>query len=231
MYGDGVAQETDLVDALDQLWLRQKLVLAHGLAGPPVDVLNLSLGYYHEAADTVDDEGALFAALIRLAETGVCIVAGAGNAGVDTPFWPAALADLEPPNDMNPEPVKVISVGSVNPDGGVVSLSSNTGGWVTKYRSGVAVVSTMPKTFNAANRGWVYQDAANAIDYPARGTIDFDDYSRGFGVWGGSSFAGPVVAGEIAAQLEAKGSIVTAAVQDRTERVRQILDDIPRMPA
>jgi hypothetical protein len=34
-----------------------------------------------------------------------------------------------------------------------------------------------------------------------RATIDPDDFSGGFGIWSGTSFAGPIFAGEIAAKL------------------------------
>jgi hypothetical protein len=34
-----------------------------------------------------------------------------------------------------------------------------------------------------------------------RATIDPDDFHSGFGVWSGTSFAAPVLAGQIAAQL------------------------------
>jgi len=34
-----------------------------------------------------------------------------------------------------------------------------------------------------------------------RASIDPDDYASGFGIWSGTSFAAPVLAGEIAAHL------------------------------
>jgi hypothetical protein len=62
-------------------------------------------------------------------------------------------------------------------------------------RPGAALVSTFPVTFDAsaepsyrvhvAGDGW-------------RETIDPDDYRSGFGIWSGTSFAAPILAGELA---------------------------------
>lgn len=38
-------------------------------------------------------------------------------------------------------------------------------------------------------------------DNPARGLVDDDDYSTGFGVWSGTSFAAPAFAADVAQQL------------------------------
>ena len=42
-----------------------------------------------------------------------------------------------------------------------------------------------------------------------RATIDLDDYTSGFGVWSGTSFAAPVLAGELAHALADLGSDAT----------------------
>ena len=93
--------------------------------------------------------------------------------------------------------VPLVSVGALNPDQ-TVAIFSNAGEWVACHRPGAGVVSTFPVTFDGSRQpstlfyapgdGW-------------RGTIDPDDFSAGFGVWSGTSFAGPVLAGEIAQQL------------------------------
>jgi len=80
----------------------------------------------------------------------------------------------------------------------VVSLYSNTGSWVKTYRPGTAVVSTMPVTFNASSRQQVLRSGP---PNPARGLVDDDDYSPGFGVWSGTSFAAPAFAADVAQQL------------------------------
>ena len=75
-----------------------------------------------------------------------------------------------------------------------MSVYSNTGSWVTAYRCGTAVVSTMPTTFNGSLQP-VARPARRAD--PARGSGDPDDYSGGFGLWSGTSFAAPAYAGDV----------------------------------
>ena len=70
------------------------------------------------------------------------------------------------------------------------------------YRCGTAVVSTMPTTFNGSLQSVLHQ--AGAAD-PARGSSDPDDYSSGFALWSGTSFAAPAYAGDIAASLFGDG--------------------------
>ena len=62
----------------------------------------------------------------------------------------------------------------------------------------MSVVSTMPVTFNAS-----LQPAARftMADGTVRSSIDMDDYAGGFASWSGTSFAAPVLAGELAQNL------------------------------
>ena len=155
MYGDGAADEMDLIDALQKLLMRQWARLDGGDKGEPLDVVSLSLGYYHETPQSVERESALFALIRALGEAGVSVVAAAGNGATTQPFWPAALADVPGRG------VPVVSVGASNPPGAAVSLFSNTGPWVSCYRPGVAVVSTMPTTFDSSLRGSVFVPRGN----------------------------------------------------------------------
>ena len=68
------------------------------------------------------------------------------------------------------------------------------------YRSGSAIVSTMPRSQVAAVQASVVA-GPGAPDTRNRATIDRDDFSGGFGVWSGTSFAAPVLAGELAQAL------------------------------
>jgi serine protease len=111
------------------------------------------------------------------------------------PFWPAALA-ADPAADVLLGRVPVVSVGARNPNDGTVAAFSNTGPWVRTYRCGVSVVSTMPTTFDGSLQGGILVPAEPGR--PARGTPDPDDYSSGFGIWSGSSFASPACAGGMA---------------------------------
>jgi serine protease len=67
---------------------------------------------------------------------------------------------------------------------------------VLTYRCGVATVSTMPVTVEGSLRGGV--NVPKEDGSPERGTPDPDDYSSGFGIWSGSSFASPACAGDMA---------------------------------
>lgn len=87
-------------------------------------------------------------------------------------------------------------VGALNPNGST-ALFSNAGGWVTTVEVGAGVLSTFPK-FDGS------EDPDNEVRMPdgtVRESIDPDDFTSGFGTWSGTSFAGPVVAGKIAAAL------------------------------
>ncbi|MGN0063945.1 MAG: S8 family serine peptidase, partial [Nocardioides sp.] len=131
--------------------------------------------------------------LRALADDGVAVVAAAGNGASTVEFHPAALAAV--PSWTG---VPLVSVGASLPGGALVASYSNTGPWVRAYRCGSNVVSTMPVTFNGSLQA---SQASTPNGLPPRATPDGDDYGTGFGLWTGTSFAAPVLAGEIAAAL------------------------------
>jgi hypothetical protein len=53
-------------------------------------------------------------------------------------------------------------------------------------------------------KGGLQPAARTVVKYRMRETIDPDDFSGGFAVWSGTSFAAPVAAGEVAAALIGK---------------------------
>ena len=218
MYGDGACDEADLVDALQLLHERQLLALAGKDVGPPLDIVNISMGYYHESPDRVSNVAGLNAAINALSETGVTIVASAGNGGSDVEFWPAALGTKAPTATGAP----LVSVGSANPGSQSVSHFSNTGTWVRTYREGATVVSTMPTTFDGA-----LQASSHALPSaaPVRGTADVDNFSSGFGIWSGTSFSAPLFAGELAQRLSESGPSVAVA-GDRSVLARTLVDEL-----
>jgi len=197
MYGDGAADETDLIYSLEKLLVWNRL----RKEDRRLDVLTLSLGYYHETPGSVDDEAGLFAALRQLQRDGVCIVAAAGNGATTMEFWPAALATQSVKDEHGKEvpAAPLVSVGATNPSDDTVAAFSNTGSWVTHYRCGVAVVSTMPTSLDGSLRSALHVPAR--LGMPARSTSNPDDYSTGFGVWSGSSFSAPALAGQVAQAL------------------------------
>ena len=89
-------------------------------------------------------------------------------------------------------------MGALNPNGRSVALYSNIGNWVRRFAPGTSVLSTTPPL-----RGGL-QAASRADLYGRRRmTIDADDFTGGFAIWSGTSFAAPYVAGLIAQQIAA----------------------------
>lgn len=105
------------------------------------DIINLSLGAYTQGNLPPI---ALANALRHVPRTSV-VVAAAGNAGVDVPFWPAALK-------------QVVAVAAID-EAGNRACFSNYGHWVDCALLGVDVTSTFPvwqprDPANASFKGW-----------------------------------------------------------------------------
>ena len=199
MGGDGWVAESNLLDAVTLLLQRQQIAISSGDASRIIDVVSLSLGYYHELPDDVSFDPLLLAPLRGLAELGVAVVAAAGNDATTRPMYPAAFAPW--PGGIVPAPerdrVPLLSVGALNPNR-TIALFSNAGRWVSCHRPGASLISTFPTTFNGSEQP-AYQVAVAGEG--VRATIDPDDFTGGFGVWSGTSFAAPVLAGQLAARL------------------------------
>ena len=196
MASDGAALEEDIVRALGLLLDRHRAAKAapgtitHG----ELDVVNLSLGYYHETPDEADDT-ALYGLLQDFADAGVVVVACAGNDSTRARFFPAAFA--APGHDG------LVGVGATNPDDHSIALFSNVGDWVTAHAPGAGVVSTVPITLSGSLNPAL---SVNGFGPGPRAGVDFDDFRSGFAVWSGTSFAAPWIAGEIAAEIIRQGS-------------------------
>jgi subtilisin family serine protease len=190
MAGDGVAYESDVLAALERLVEQVRAAQAPG--GNPadmIDILSISIGYYVE---TVEDEAETteFARLLgELSDLGVLVVAAAGNDATTRPFFPAALAVTPPSGGGLP----VLSVGALNPNG-TKAFFSNQAPWVHAWATGAAVVSTFPKLRGSTG-------PANVIRELDRESLDPDDFTSGFAMWHGTSFAGPHAAAALANKL------------------------------
>ncbi len=199
MHGNGVADEYELLRcllALAELVERNQENEETGLA---VDIIVMSLGYQHETPQDVAYDRLMLPVLRKLGSLGVAVVTAAGNNAWDEAVFPAAFAPHEGGSVPEAEHgvVPVTSVGSRNPNG-TVALFSNYGDWVTCWDSGAALVSSMPTTFNGGAMPLV-QFVGD--DGATRATIDLDDFSAGYGVWSGTSFAAPAFAGRLARRL------------------------------
>ncbi|MEI2809409.1 MAG: S8/S53 family peptidase [Nocardioides sp.] len=197
----GLVREGDLINALAGI---VNLVRS----GQTLDVLNLSMGHYHElnapdlgpAARVKEvslQDPALLGLLRTLSRLGVAVVCSAGNDGTARPMFPAAYTLLG--EDW---PVPITAVGSLNPNQRSVSVRSNTGTWVSAYQPGAHVFSTLP----GYQGGYEPSNRTRAFGWD-RASVDPDDFSRrdavgGFGLWNGTSFAAPIQAALIASVLE-----------------------------
>src|SRR5690606_10123757 len=194
------------------------LVIRHAVGKPdglPIDVLSLSMGYYHETPYDALFDPTMYEILASMGRCGTVVVVSAGNDATNRPMFPAAFAPWDPartrPGDVDPLPerdpdaVPIVAVGALNP-AGTDALFSNDGPWVRARERGAAVVGTMP-----AFSGGAEPLARTVHAGRQRETIDPDDFRGGFAVWSGTSFAAPVTAGRVAHRLLGQ---VTEAVPD-----------------
>jgi hypothetical protein len=210
----GPIVESDWVAALAQI---AELVrrFREGESDQAIDVVNLSMGYYHETpADELFDP-MLFEILDDISRNGTLVVCSVGNDATARPNFPAAFAPWEDgsgPVKADPTALPIVSVGALNPNGATDAMFSNAGPWVRSYAPGASLVSTFPTSFQGGR-----QSLAKSTAYGRdRDTIDPDDFTGGFGVWSGTSFAAPVMAGRLARRLAkdlAQGDDVATAVK------------------
>jgi hypothetical protein len=188
MHSDGVAYEADVLLALWGLVNRVEQAQQSGNLDDMVDVVSLSLGYFDEAGTPSEFTGHLLTVLDRLRELGVLVFAAAGNDATSRRFYPAAFAELAP--GAGPQ---VISVGALNPNA-TRALFSNEAPWVRAWATGAGVVSTFP----IDAQGSMTADFTPAAN---RAALDLDNFSAGFAVWDGTSFAAPLAAAEVTAAM------------------------------
>lgn len=219
-HSDGVAYEGDVVFAMWYLVCRILDAQYNDLPDRMVDVVSLSLGYFAETA-TGPFPAQLALQVDELISLGVPVTAAAGNAATTRPFFPAAMAG-EPGHHL------VVSVGAQNPNR-TKALFSNDGPWVRHWERGAAVVSTFPTDV----RGGAEPD--HAMPGQHREALDPDDFSAGFAVWNGTSFAAPLAAAKLATAMVRcaegalgapalpLGPVDTASTLDRATRARGTL--------
>lgn len=194
-HGDGVVGEWDLLRALQLLTVRHALAVNGDDRYQSVDVVSMSFGYYHEQPSDTAYSALLGDWLQLLGSYGVAVVASAGNDATVRPMYPAALAPCAE-DAVDTDRVPLVGVGALNPDG-TVALFSNAGPWVGYHRPGASLVSSYPPSVDASGSPTIELEHEGT----RRASIDPDDYSAGFAVWSGTSFAAPIFAGELAARL------------------------------
>ncbi len=186
----GFAHESDVCRALERIAEQTSLALDDPDTGKMVDVVSLSLGYFHETPQEVEVTGRITEALRKLTSLGVTVVAAAGNFSTSREFYPAALS----PTFRVAGQAPLISVGALNPDGST-AMFSNGGAWVDCYASGTAVVTTFPRFSGSLTAGLING---------RRHGYDPDSFLGMFGLWSGCSFSTPGIAGCLAGKLGAR---------------------------
>jgi len=218
MRGDGTVPESNFLKSLNRLVLRQQIAINEKKPDMLIDVVSLSLGYYHELVSDLAMDHKILTPLRKLGELGVAVVVAAGNDSTDRPFYPAAFS----PHDGSKLPkdherLPLVSVGSLNPDDKIESLYSNAGDWVTTWRQGSSLVSTYPH-FDGSAQPTIEHRVPRQGAWVRRGTIDPDDFRSGFATWSGTSFAAPVLAGQIAQTLLASNKLDKEGVSEALDR-------------
>ena len=142
----------------------------------PIDVLSLSMGYYHETPEDLLFDPTMYDILRLMGECGVAVVCSAGNDATARPMFPAAFAPWADGKGGVPatkDVVPVVSVGALNPNG-TDALFSNAGPWVRAYAPGAV----------GDEHAAAHVPGRPGADGPHRGlqrvreSIDPDDFTR-----------------------------------------------------
>lgn len=221
----GPILESDLVDALSDIAELARRHRDGEEGGHPIDVLNLSMGYYHETPEDELFDPTMYEILALLGDCGTVVVCSAGNDATARPMFPAAFTpwlDGHGPVSTSTSRVPVVSVGALNPNG-TDAMFSNTGPWVRVYERGASVMSTLPPF-----RGGLEPIARTEAFQRMREAPDPDDYSDQFALWSGTSFSAPVFAGKVAAKLVGQTSPSDSAAPRQTavDRAWCALEDL-----
>jgi subtilisin family serine protease len=218
---DGPVVESDLVAALASIAEVARRHRDGEDGGHPIDVLSLSMGYYHETPQDLLFDPTMYDILRLLGECGVSVVCSAGNDATARPMFPAAFApwaDGAGGVSTRADVVPIVSVGALNPNG-TDALFSNAGPWVRAYAPGAAVMSTLPQF-----QGGLEPQARTEAYMRVRESIDPDDYTGGFALWSGTSFSAPLFAGRVAAELA--DEIVDDDREAAVARAWAVLEDL-----
>lgn len=225
--GFGQVRESEVVRSL-RLLLRQHQSAQRGGQGFFIDVITLSLGYYHEDPDDYIHTGVLASILEACRRAGISIVTAAGNQSTTERLWPAGFADCT----TDPALAPLVSVGALNPGGDSTAWYSNAGDWVTHHRQATNVVSTFDRRVSNAvsglSRAPVQPEAVLAYQGRRRSTVDLDEFGSGFAAWSGTSFAAPIVAGELAEVIAADCANTGTESPVSVTRAHQALKTIDR---
>jgi subtilisin family serine protease len=224
---DGPVVESDLVRSLDAIAELARRHRDGEEGGRALDVLSISLGYYHETPEDLLFDPTMLEIMRRLGECGVAVTCSAGNDATARPMFPAAFApwaDGSGGETAKVDAIPVVSVGALNPNG-TDALFSNAGPWVRAWAPGAAVLSTLPPSFQGGSEPLARTEAFQR----RRESIDPDDFASSFALWSGTSFSAPLFAGRIAAGLCGTVDPDHDGRADATARAWAVLTDLTGM--
>ena len=228
---DGSIVESELVSTLTNIAELVRRQAAGEPGGLTLDVLSLSMGYYHETPEDGLFDPTLYEILASMGRSGTIVTCSAGNDATERPMFPAAFAPWgseQSPVTLDPEAPPIVTVGARNPNGVTVALFSNSGPWVSAWAAGASVLSTMP-----AFQGGALPSARTSADGQVRESIDPDDFRGNFAIWSGTSFAAPLIAGALASALLAAlpmpgvGTTDVEAVDRARDAIRKVIAAVP----
>lgn len=215
VHNDGLSYEHEIIGALHHVADQIEAAREGDAEAFAVDVVVLALGYVDESSDD-QPGGWMGGAVDRLAMLGIPVVAAAGNQSTDRPFYPAAFAAYPQPENAAP----ILSVGALNPNLHI-AMFSNEGPWVSCYATGAGLVSTYP--LEARGSRMPDRRANSTFRDRHRESHDPDDFSAGYAVWSGTSFAAPVAAAYLLNAIAESGAEEVQDAAKAAERAHAAL--------
>lgn len=219
VHNDGLAYEHELIAALHHVAEQVEAARGGDLRAVGVDIVVLAIGYVDEDPED-QPRGWLKEAIEHLVSLGVPVVAAAGNQSSDRPFYPAAFAAHPRGEDSAP----VLSVAALNSNQNV-SMFSNDGPWISCFATGAGLVSTFPREGKGSRMP--ERQSGSSIDRH-RESHDPDDFSAGYAVWSGTSFAAPVAAAYLANEM-ADAGVPPAAVANSAQAAMWVHGALKRL--
>ncbi|WP_199038881.1 S8 family peptidase [Glycomyces salinus] len=219
VHNDGLSYEHEMIAALRHVANQVEAARGGDPQAVEADMVVVASGYVDEDPD--DQPGRwLKAEVDRLTALGVPVVAAAGNQSSDRPFYPAAFAAHPQAEDSAP----VVSVAALNSNRNV-AMFSNDGTWVSCFATGAALVSTFP--CDGKGSRMPDRQSMSSIDRH-RESHDPDDFSAGYAIWSGTSFAAPVAAAYLANEMADSG-VPPAAVENSVQAATWVHGALKRL--
>ena len=198
---DGLVVESNLVKALEDIAELARRHRDGEPGGHPIDVLSLSLGYYHETPEDELFDPTMYGILRRARRVRRRRGLLRRQRRHRPPRLPGGVHAVARSTAATVHAeqgvVPIVSVGALNPNGTTDALFSNTGTVGPHLRPRGRGDEHHPATFQG---GFNADGQHRGVPAP-RASIDPDDYIGGFALWSGTSFAAPALRGPAGRRL------------------------------